>query len=156
MDLDENLGKCSATVLRLAEKILTADHCKGLPFHFMMDNLFTTPVLLRSLKERGCEGTGTVRQNRIRYDPLLSLHDMKKKPRGISKSAQTEDGVLKHTKWKDNQVVSVLLTVYGEKKRITFVVGQEMRKKLCLSSDLQLLLVIIKTWEAATEWGKRK
>ena len=116
IELDETLGKCSATVLCLSEKILTADHCKGLPFHFMIDNLFTTPALLRSLKERGCEGTGSVRQNRIRNDPLPSLQDMKKKPRGTSTSAQTVDGVLKYTKWKDNQEVSVLSAVYGEKE----------------------------------------
>ena len=116
-ELDTEFGKCSATVLHLADHILKEDHCKNLPFHFMMDNLFTTPQLLRALNERCCEGTGTVRQNRIRGDPLPSKETLNKSARGTFASAETTDGVLKYSKWKDNQVVSVLSTVYGIEKQ---------------------------------------
>ena len=108
LDLDCSFGKCRTTVFCLADKIIAVEHCQQLPFYFMMDNLFTITKLFRALKARGCEGTDTVRQNNVKKDPLPSTTDMKKKARGTSVSAESNDGVLKYTKWKDNQVVFVL------------------------------------------------
>ena len=79
----------------------------------MFDDLFTSTNLLRTLKETSPDRTGTHGQNRIPNDPLTSVSVMKKKPRGISVSAETTDGSIKMTRWKDNQVVTVMSTVYG-------------------------------------------
>ena len=103
----------NAVLLRFVWLRIFLDHCKGLPLHFNISK---------------------------NNDPLPSLHD-KKKPRGTSTSAQTEDVVLKYTKWKDNQVMSVLSTVYGEKEEDSARRWSRDEKKLCLSSDLQLLLL---------------
>ena len=106
------VGKTSGTVLHLIDQISAQDHCANLPFHVMCDNLFTSPALFRALIDRNMEATGTVRQNRIK-DPLSSKEAFNKKPRGHTESAETKDGSLLLTKWKDNQVVSVLSTVFG-------------------------------------------
>ena len=111
--VDERLGKCSGTVIHLVQKLQQRANLKHLPFHLAFDNLFTSVKLLRELRALGLHGTGTVRQNRVPSDPLRSVDKMKKKNRGYSESAESEDGSIKLTRWKDNQVVTVLSTVYG-------------------------------------------
>ena len=77
-----------------------------------MDNLFTTMPLLQTLKERGADGTGTVRKNRIKNDPLSSVDEMRKKDGGYVESAKSSNE-MKIIRWRDNQVVTVLSTRFG-------------------------------------------
>ena len=49
-----------------------------------MDNLFTSPNLLRIRKAKGIAATGTVRINRVENAPLRPLKEMKKLERGAS------------------------------------------------------------------------
>ena len=44
----------------------------------ILDNFFTSPTLLRILKESGIAATGTVRANRTEKVPLQAVDDMKK------------------------------------------------------------------------------
>ena len=112
-DVDLRLEKCSGTVIHLLNKLQSVDAMKNLQFHITFDNLFTSIGLLRELHNRGLHGTGTVRQNRVPSDPLLSVDRMKKKERGYSESAKSSDGAIKLTRWKDNQVVTIMSTLYG-------------------------------------------
>ena len=110
--IDAQVGKCSGTVLHLIDQIQRQDHLSNLQFHVMCDNLFTSARLFRCLLDRGIHGTGTVRQNRVK-DPLLSSDLMNKQKRGYIEAAETVDGGLKLTKWKDNKGVTIMSTVYG-------------------------------------------
>ena len=129
--VDEELGKCSGTVIHLLDKVLAEDKFQHHQFHVMFDNLFTSAPLLRALKERSQDGTGTLRQNRLSNNPLSSVQYLKKQRRGTMEGAETTDKALKVTRWKDNQVVSVLSTVYGvEPKDNAKRWSREERKKI--------------------------
>lgn len=85
-----------------------------LPYQIFVDNLFTSPALLKHLKDRGYGATGTVRDNRFPKDiPLSSKKDMKNQSRGHFESTlEKEDGILL-VRWHDNSVVTVASTSYG-------------------------------------------
>ena len=79
---------------------------------------------------------------------------MKKKAQGTSVSAKSNDGVLKYTKWKDNQVVSVLSTVYGKMNKHQGRRWSRDDKKLFIFHGLQLLQITINKWVEMTAWDK--
>ena len=47
-------------------------------YHAVMNNFFTSPSLLRVLKERGVAATDTVQANRTKKMSLQAVDDMKK------------------------------------------------------------------------------
>ena len=49
-----------------------------LQYHAVMNNFFTSPSLLRVLKERGVAATDTVQANRTKKMSLQAVDDMKK------------------------------------------------------------------------------
>lgn len=67
----------SRVVLDLLQKLeKPSDHI------VFFDNYFTSYDLISTLRETGVRATGTVRDNRIKKCPLLSVKEMKKKDRG--------------------------------------------------------------------------
>ena len=72
--------------------------------HAVMGNFFTSPSLLRVLKESGIAATGTVRANRTEKAPLQAVDDMKKQARGISDANDKKSNVTL-VRWKDNKVL---------------------------------------------------
>ena len=85
-----------------------------LHYHAIMDNFFTSPSLLRVLKESGIAAPGTVPANRTKKVPLPTVDNMKKQARGISAALNDKksNAILVH--WKDNKVVTVASTLYGK------------------------------------------
>ncbi|KAG5882394.1 hypothetical protein JTB14_020534 [Gonioctena quinquepunctata] len=75
---------------------------KDRPHELYFDNLFTGLNLLQHLKERGYQGTGTVRENRIPKNfPMSDKQTLTKKRRGTYESTiQRETGVMA-VKWVD-------------------------------------------------------
>lgn len=91
---------------------------KQLKYSFYFDNLFTSLNLLVHLKERGYEGTGTIRANRIpKSCPILRKKEMERKQRGIVDSTISKEDGLIVVAWKDNSVVYVASTCYGVQPR---------------------------------------
>ena len=75
-----------------------------------MDNFFTSPSLLRVLKESGIAASGTVRANRTEKSPLQAVGDMEKQARGISDVFNDKKSNVTFVCWKDKKLV----TVYGK------------------------------------------
>ena len=114
-DLEAKFGKCSSTVLHLLSSF--TDDKKHFPYHIYCDNLFTSVPLLLQLKNFGYEGTGTMRANRLDSScPITSVKCFEKKPRGSSEifTGNIGDKTEKISRWKDNSVVTVASTIYGE------------------------------------------
>ena len=114
-DLEAKFGKCSSTVLHLLSSF--TDDKKHFPYHIYCDNLFTSVPLLLQLKNLGYEGTGTMRANRLDSScPITSVKCFEKKPRGSSETftGNIGDKTVKISRWKDNSVVTVASTIYGE------------------------------------------
>ena len=83
---DPNLGLGGSAVATLAEKLPSqvVSNC-----HIIIDNFFTSPNVLRILKERGIAANGTVRINRVEKAPLRPIKEMEKLERGASVSLLT-------------------------------------------------------------------
>ena len=114
-NMEKEFGKAASTVLYLIEEY-SVDK-KNLPYHFFFDNFFTSVPLLTELTNRGYNGTGTIRSNRLdKTCPVLSVEVMSKKERGYHSSIS---GILGErevtvTRWNDNAVVTVASTLLGE------------------------------------------
>ena len=72
---NKNIGLHSSVVMTLMSKLPTVPDSH---YHAVMDNFFTSPSLLRVLKESGIAATGTVRANRTEKAPLQAVDDLKK------------------------------------------------------------------------------
>ena len=113
-EVEFSFGKSASSVLHLVSQYSISK--SSLPYHFYFDNLFTTFPLLKELKEKGYNGTGTIRANRIgKSCPLASNKSVEKKDRGYMDVATAE--VDNHcniivTKWRDNAVVTVASTLH--------------------------------------------
>ena len=113
--IEDKFGKAASTVLHLIDGY--SDDKKSLPYHFFLDNFFTTVPLLVELSKRGYDGTGTIRSNRLDVNcPLPSVETMNKKERGSSSSISGKVGAneVKVIRWKDNAVVTVLSTHHSQ------------------------------------------
>ncbi|CAB4067866.1 unnamed protein product [Lepeophtheirus salmonis] len=75
---------------------------------------FTSPWLLRLLKENGITATGTLRANRTENAPLIAIDEMKKGSRGISDIVNDNQYNVTLVRWNDNKVVTVASTLYGK------------------------------------------
>ena len=82
---DENYNKDidlgGSVVMTLMSKLSTVADSH---YHAVIDNFFTSPSLLRILKESDIAATGTVGANRTGKAPLQAGDDMKKQAKGIS------------------------------------------------------------------------
>nr|XP_040564372.1 piggyBac transposable element-derived protein 1-like [Lepeophtheirus salmonis] len=81
-------------------------------YHIVMDNFFTSPRLVRLLKENGIAATGTLRANRTENAPLIAIDEMKKGSRGIFDAVNDNKYNVTLVRWKDNKVVTVASTLY--------------------------------------------
>ncbi|XP_046684623.1 piggyBac transposable element-derived protein 2-like [Homalodisca vitripennis] len=95
-------GKSAAPLVSMLDEIPQDE----LPYQLFFDNLFTSPALMKHLKDRGYGSTGTVRINRLPKDcPLSSKKDMQNESRGSFQcKIEKEDGIFV-ARWKDNSVV---------------------------------------------------
>ena len=106
-------GRSGASVLDLLAHM--RDDLRHLPFHFHVDNYFTSLDLLDEMKKRGYDVTGTIRPNRVSGSPPLSAIDtFKKKARGYFETARTTDDSIYLTRWKDNSTVTLASTAVGD------------------------------------------
>ena len=83
-----------------------------LHYHAAMDKFFTSPSLLRVLKESCIAATGTVPTNRTEKASLQAIDDLKKQARGISDVFSNKKSNVTLVRWKDNKVVTVVSTLY--------------------------------------------
>ena len=93
------------------------DDKKHFPYHIYCDNLFTSVPLLLQLKNLGYEGTGIMRTNRLDSScPITLVKCFEKKTRGSSETftGNIGDKTVKISRWKDNSVLTVASTIYGE------------------------------------------
>lgn len=98
---NEPLG--SKVVKGLLEKVTVVPHEHIVYF----DNFFTSHALLRDLREAGYRATGTVRENRTKKCPLISIKDMKKKNRAeFDYRFDTVNQIL-FVRWLDNSVCTM-------------------------------------------------
>ncbi|XP_036327495.1 piggyBac transposable element-derived protein 3-like [Rhagoletis pomonella] len=72
------------------------------------DNFFTSYKLMRRLSCNGYFATGTVRDNRTNYAPLVCINDMKKRSRGSSDFVFDSNNKVLVTRWNDNSVVTIM------------------------------------------------
>ena len=85
----------------------------GSNYHIITDNFFTSPQLLRSLRERGITSTGTVWLNRVENAPLKPVIEMEKLERGSADVVIDDNAKIAFVRWKDNKVVTVISSKYG-------------------------------------------
>ena len=76
------------------------------------DNFFTSPQLLRSLREKGIAVTGTVRLNRIVNTLLKPVKEMEKLEKGSADVAIDDNVKIAFVRWKDSKVVTVISLKY--------------------------------------------
>ncbi|XP_036336238.1 piggyBac transposable element-derived protein 3-like [Rhagoletis pomonella] len=72
------------------------------------DNFFTSYKLMRRLRCNGYFATGTVRDNRTNYAPLVCTNNMKKRPRGSSDFVFDRNSEVLVTRWNGNSVVTIM------------------------------------------------
>ncbi|KAH7972000.1 hypothetical protein HPB52_004988 [Rhipicephalus sanguineus] len=103
-------GKAAAPPLEMVDELPV--EVRRLPFHFSSGNVFTNLHLLRHLKDKNYEATGTVRQNRVPKEcPIARPDFIKRKTRGYEEHALSDDGII-IVRWMDNSVVTIASTVY--------------------------------------------
>ena len=110
---DTGLGLGAAVVAKLVQSLFSQEE-SGSNYHVVMNNFFTSPGLLRHLREKSIAATGTVRTCRMENPPLKSIEEVNKLERGASDvSVQTKSNIAA-IRWKDNKVVNVLSTFVGK------------------------------------------
>lgn len=114
-EMEGKFGKCSSTVLHLLSTYSVEK--TDLPYHFFFDNLFTSMPLLHELRQRGYDGTGTLRGNRLeKLCPVKSPKSFDKDARGAydAVTGKLESTTIMITRWKDNAIVTAASTLLGE------------------------------------------
>ncbi|KAK9737326.1 Transposase IS4 [Popillia japonica] len=110
---ENGFGKCAAPLMNMIDDFLR--DVSKLPLKFYFDNLFTGFNILHYLKQRGYDGTGTIRDNRIpKSCPLPAKNTFSKSLErdDFISAIDKEDGIIV-TKWLGNNVVSVASTCHG-------------------------------------------
>ena len=82
-------------------------------YHIITDNLFTSPQLLRSLREKGIAATGTVRLNRVENAPLKQAKEMEMIERESADVVIDDNAKIAFERWKNKKVVTVISSMYG-------------------------------------------
>ena len=109
---DPDLGLGGSAVDKLTDSL--PKHA-GLKCHIITDNLFTSPQLVRSLREKGIAGTGTVRLNGVENAPMKSVKEIKNLERGSADVVIDDNDKIAFVRCKDNKVVTVISSKYGLK-----------------------------------------
>ncbi|XP_030767353.1 piggyBac transposable element-derived protein 3-like [Sitophilus oryzae] len=108
---EKDFGKAAAPFVSMLDKLKGE---KERPYELYFDNLFTGLNLLEHLKERGYQGTGTVRENRIPKNcPMSDKKSLAKKERGTYEGTIEKESGIMVVRWVDNNVVSVASTCHG-------------------------------------------
>lgn len=126
---DPNLGLGESVVLGFAQKM--QKRFPEIMFSFYFDNFFTGPNLISALNNINSAGTGTVRENRLKNIRMKHKKVLNKKPRGFYENYVDTGNEIILTRWKDNQVVSLLSNHFGEHpvgvaRRYVHAVGKKM------------------------------
>ena len=79
-------------------------------YHILIDNYFTSAVLMRHLSTMGIAATGTVRTNRMENAPLRDMVKMNKEKSGSSDVVSGVSSNITAVRWKDNKVMNVTST----------------------------------------------
>ncbi|XP_040567960.1 piggyBac transposable element-derived protein 3-like [Lepeophtheirus salmonis] len=108
---NKDIGLGGSVIMNLVSKLPKVPDSN---YHIVMNNFFTSPRLLRLLKENVIAATGTLRANRTENAPLIAIDEMKKGSRGISDVVNDNKYNVTHVRWKDNKVVTVASTLYGK------------------------------------------
>ncbi|KAJ4449455.1 hypothetical protein ANN_00854 [Periplaneta americana] len=95
------MGLDAAVVLEL-ESRLPPDFK---PYNLYFDNFFTSLHILSALSERGTEGTGTLREIRLKKCPLMNSSALKIEKREAMTFKAHKNIII--VKWHDNNVVIV-------------------------------------------------
>ncbi|KAI4458697.1 transposase is4 [Holotrichia oblita] len=107
---EKEYGKAAAPFITMLDQLQDKDNRYELYF----DNLFTGLNLLHHLKERGDQGTGTIRENRLPKNcPLSDKKVFLKKERGSYEGVIEKETGTMIVRWLDNNVVTVASTCYG-------------------------------------------
>ena len=106
---NKDTGLGGSVIMTLMSKLPTVPDSH---YHAVMDNFFTSPSLLRVLKESCIAATGTVPTNRT--EKAQAFDDLKKQARGISDVFINKKSNMTLVRWKDNKVVTVVSTLYGK------------------------------------------
>ena len=107
---DPDLGLGGSVVDKLRDSV--PKH-SGSSYHIITDNFFTSPQLLRSLREKGIAATGTVRLNRVENAPLKPVKEMEKLERRSADVAINDNAKIAFVRWKDNMVLTFISSKYG-------------------------------------------
>ena len=112
--LTSSLGLAHRVVLDL----LDDDRLKNKGYHVYMDNFYTSPALLRDLRDEGFEACGTIRSNRVGIPEDIRSAKLKN-----GESHFSRDDSMLFMKWKDKRDVLMLSTFHDdtfiEKRRHT-------------------------------------
>ena len=125
---DSNLGLDGSAVATLAAKLPSQF---GSNYNIIMDNFFTSPNLLHTLKKKGI--AATVRINRDENGPLRPKKEMEKLERGAFDVVNDKNSNLTLVRWKDNKVVTVASTFVGKmplRKAHRYVKAQNGRAEI--------------------------
>ncbi|KAI4465930.1 transposase is4 [Holotrichia oblita] len=110
---ENHFGKCAAPLMSMIDEF--PEDMKTLPFKLYIDNLFKSLNLLFSLKQRGYDGTGTMKENRVskccKFKQKSQIAKTKKRGDIVS-NIDKDDGIIL-VKWMDNNVVTVASTYHG-------------------------------------------
>lgn len=111
---DIEFGKAAAPLVQMLDNLPAEKKMFNYKLYF--DNLFTSMSLLTHLRERGYDGTGTFRKNRIPKNCLFSQANLiKKQDRGYFEQQTCSKANVTIVKWLDNAVVTIASTCYGSK-----------------------------------------
>lgn len=136
---ENHFGKCAAPLMCMIDEF--PQDIKKLPFKFYFDNLFTNFNLLFNLKQKGYDGTGTLRENRVPKScklPQKSQFAKTKKRGDMVSNIDKEDGIIL-VKWMDNNVVTVASTCHGINPTVQVKRYSQAEKKIVQVTQPRLI-----------------
>lgn len=87
---------------------------KRMPYKLYTDDLFTSAILLRDMRNSDIFATGTIRDNRLpKGMPLPGKQSLRKKPRGEHYSILDRESGITFARWIDNNIVTEASTCFG-------------------------------------------
>lgn len=111
-DYEFHFGKCAPPLVKMLDDLRRAD--KSFRYNIFIDNHFTGPNILYSLKQNGYGVIETICEYRISRElPLTSKADMHKQAREIDSTILEKRSGVKYIRWRDNSIVTIASTFYG-------------------------------------------
>ncbi|KAG5768444.1 hypothetical protein H9Q72_004051 [Fusarium xylarioides] len=120
-----NLAETQRVMLNLAVSLPPA------AYHIFFDNLFTTPSLIRALRERGIAATGTAHTNHgIYHDFIIAKQanregQLQKWDFNKLQAVPSEDDLVNHIAFQDNCLVLWMTSYFSGSERV-----QHLRRRL--------------------------